>query len=186
MTTFLILLRGVNVGGKNKVSMAGLKKCLEDLGCSNVSTYIASGNVILQSERRAGDLQGQIETILPQRFTLDTELIKVLVLTRMQLQAIIDKKPEGFGEQPAKYHSDAIFLMGIAVVEALQVFNPREGVDTVWPGDGVIYSQRLSAERTKSRLGKIVGTAAYSSMTIRSWNTTTTLLDLLRKLDAER
>ena len=98
MTTYLILLRGINVGGKNKVSMAGLKECMEDLGCSNVSTYIASGNVILQSEKRPGELQGQIETILPQRFTLDSELIKVLVLTRPQLQAIIDKKPEGFGE----------------------------------------------------------------------------------------
>jgi uncharacterized protein (DUF1697 family) len=186
MTTYLLLLRGINVGGKNKLSMAGLKTCLQDLGCSNVSTYIASGNVILQSETRPDALQRQIETVLPQKFALDTELIKVLVLTRPQLQAIIDKKPKGFGEQPAKYHSDAIFLMGIGVAEALQVFNPREGVDTVWPGDGVIYSQRLSAERTKSRLGKIVGTPAYASMTIRSWNTTTTLLDLLRKLDAER
>jgi uncharacterized protein (DUF1697 family) len=185
MTTYLLLLRGINVGGKNKVSMAGLKACLEDLGCSNVSTYIASGNVILQSEQRPDALQGQVETILPQRFSLDTELVKVLVLTRPQLQAIVDKKPGGFGEQPTKYHSDAIFLMGIHVAEALQVFSPREGVDTVWPGDGVIYSQRLSAERTKSRLGKIVGTAAYASMTIRSWNTTTKLLDLLRRVDAE-
>jgi uncharacterized protein (DUF1697 family) len=186
MTTYLLLLRGINVGGKNKLSMAGLKTCLEDLGCANVSTYIANGNVILQSETRPDALQGQVETVLPQRFTLDTELVKVLVLTRPQLQAIIDKKPEGFGEQPEKYHSDAIFLMGITVAEALHVFNPRQGVDRVWPGDGVIYSQRLSAERTKSRLGKIVGTPAYASMTIRNWNTTTTLLDLLRRLDAER
>ena len=43
MNTYLILLRGINVGGKNKVSMTGLKKCLEELGFSNASTYIASG-----------------------------------------------------------------------------------------------------------------------------------------------
>jgi uncharacterized protein (DUF1697 family) len=185
MMTYLLLLRGINVGGKNKVSMAGLKTCLEDLGCSNVSTFIASGNVILQSDQPPHALQRQVETILPERFALDTDLVKVLVLTRPQLQAIIDKKPEGFGEQPAKYHSDAIFLIGIDVAEALQVFSPRDGVDTVWPGDGVIYSQRLSAERTKSRLSKIMGATAYASMTIRSWNTTTTLLDLLRRVDAE-
>jgi hypothetical protein len=47
----------------------------------------------------------------------------------------------------------------------------------VWPGKGEIYSQRLSAQRTKSRLGKIVGTAAYKSMTIRSWATTVALLE---------
>ena len=54
---------------------------------------------------------------------------------------------------------------------------PRPGVDEVWPGKGVIYSQRLTAQRTKSRLGKIVGTPAYRSMTIRSWATTTVLLE---------
>ncbi|HEY8239449.1 MAG TPA: hypothetical protein VIF63_08440, partial [Candidatus Limnocylindrales bacterium] len=58
---------------------------------------------------------------------------------------------------------------------------PRDGVDTVWPGKGVIYSQRLSAERTRSRLNRIVGTPAYRSMTIRSWQTTLALLDLMRK-----
>ncbi|MFN2195678.1 MAG: DUF1697 domain-containing protein, partial [Anaerolineales bacterium] len=60
--------------------------------------------------------------------------------------------------------------------------NPREGVDQVWPGDDVIYSQRLSALRTKSRLSKIMGTPAYKSMTIRNWNTTTKLLEILKKI----
>ena len=81
------------------------------------------------------------------------------------------------------YHSDAVFLMGIDADEAMLVFDPREGVDTVWPGDGVIYSQRLSAQRTKSRLGKIVGTPAYKSMTIRSWQTTLALMDLVKAVD---
>jgi hypothetical protein len=44
---------------------------------------------------------------------LDSELIQVLVLSRKQLQAVIENKPKGFGEQPKKYHSDAIFLMDI-------------------------------------------------------------------------
>jgi uncharacterized protein (DUF1697 family) len=65
--------------------------------------------------------------------------------------------------------------------KAMKVFNPREGIDKVWPGDAVIYSQRLSAVRTKSRLGKIIGTKPYASMTIRSWNTVTKLLHLLDK-----
>ena len=53
MNTYIVLLRGVNVGGKNKVPMTGLKRCLEELGFSNVLTYIASGNVILKSDKRA-------------------------------------------------------------------------------------------------------------------------------------
>ena len=163
-----------------------LKRYLEELGYSNVSTYIASGNVILESDKPANEIKSQIEETLPESFKLDNELIKVLVLTRNQLQAVIDNKPEGFGEQPEKYHSDAIFLMGIDSAQAMSVFNPREGIDKVWPGDGVIYSQRLSSLRTKSRLSQIVATPEYKSMTIRSWSTTTKLLEILRKIGADR
>ncbi len=185
MNPYVILLRGINVGGKNKVPMASLQQCLEELGFSNVSTYIASGNVLLASAQPMAEIQAQIEAALPVRFKLDSEIIKVLVLTRSQLQAVVDNKPPGFGEQPQTYHSDAIFLLGIAADQAISLFAPRAGVDNVWPGDGVIYSQRLSAQRTKSRLSKIMATPAYKSMTIRSWNTTTKLLELLRKRDAD-
>jgi uncharacterized protein (DUF1697 family) len=184
METYAILLRGINVGGKNKVPMAGLKKCLEDLGCSDILTYISSGNVIVKSEKSAAKLKAQIEEVLPKNFKLDSELIKVLVLSRKQLQAVVDNKPTGFGEQPQKYHSDAIFLMGVDVAQAMPIFSPREGVDTIWPGRGVIYSQRLSALRTKSRLNKMMASPLYKSMTIRSWNTTTKLLEILRETDA--
>jgi len=185
MTIYVILLRGINVGGKNIIPMASLRKCLEELGFSNVSTYFASGNVILKSDKRAKEVKAQIEGSLPENFELNDESIKVLVLTRNQFQAIIDNKPKGFGEQPEKYHSDAIFLMGIDSSQAMPAFDPREGVDKIWPGDGVIYSQRLSSQRTKSRLSKIMGTPFYKSMTIRSWNTTSKLLEILRKMDTE-
>ncbi len=185
MNTYIVLIRGINVGGKNKVSMASLRKCLEELGFSNVSTYIASGNVILQSNKRVKEVKIQIEKVLPENFKLDDEFIKVLVLTHSQLQAIVDNKPKGFGGQPEKYHSDAIFLMDIDSVQAMPAFDPREGVDKVWSGDGVIYSQRLSSQRTKSRLSKIMGTPAYKSMTIRNWNTTTKLLEILRKMEID-
>jgi uncharacterized protein (DUF1697 family) len=179
--TYLALLRGVNVGGRNRVPMAALRTLLEDLGQLRVSTYIASGNVILESRSQADEIQAQIEQALPKAFSLDAELVRVLILSADQLEAVVSKKPANFGEDPGKYHSDAIFLMGIGVEEAMQIFDPREGVDTVWPGDGVIYSQRLSALRTRSRLSKIMGTPAYRSMTIRSWQTTTTLLDLVHE-----
>lgn len=179
MNTYLILIRGINVGGKNKMPMADLRACLEGLGFTDVLTYIASGNVILKSRKNPATVQQQIEDALPKHFKLDTEIIRVLVLTHDQLKAIVAKRPPGFGDKPDTYHSDAIFLMGVDLPEALAVFDPREGVDAIWPGVGVVYSQRLSALRTKSRLSKIIGTPVYKSMTIRSWNTTVQLLKLL-------
>jgi uncharacterized protein (DUF1697 family) len=65
MNTYVVLMRGINVGGKNTVPMTGLKKCLEELGFSSVSTYLASGNVIVQSDKRANEVQAQIEAALP-------------------------------------------------------------------------------------------------------------------------
>lgn len=176
---YLVLLRGINVGGRNKVPMKALKGHLEDLGYDQVSTYIASGNVLLSSAEAPEVLGPRIEAALTENFDLDDELIRVLVLNPAQLRRVVEHKPEGFGEQPNTYHSDAIFLIGIDAAEAMTAFNPREGVDAVWPGDGVIYSQRRSAERTKSRLGTIASSPFYKSMTIRSWNTTTKLWGML-------
>ena len=185
MTRYLILLRGINVGGRNKVSMAALRELLESLGHAKVSTYIASGNVILSSDRTAAAVKQELEDALPTAFKLDSELIAVVVLTRAELQAIVRKRPKGFGDHPETYHSDAVFLIGIDAPTAMKVFDPRPGVDAVWPGPGVIYSQRLSAQRTKSRLSKIVGTPAYKAMTIRSWATTMALLERMEAPEAE-
>ena len=179
MKPYVILIRGINVGGGNKVPMVDLKKCLEDAGYRDVSTYIASGNAIVLSDKTPAAIKQDIEQLLPRHFTLRDGFVKVLVLSQDQLQAIIANKPENFGEQPDMYHSDAIFLIDGSLEQAMAVFDPREGVDTIWPGNGVIYSQRLSALRTKSRLSKVIGTVPYQSMTIRNWNTTTKLLQLL-------
>lgn len=178
-TTYLALLRGINVGGKNKVPMAGLKALLEEIGLEDVKTYIQSGNVIFRSTLAASTIARRIEEGLTKTFKLDDALIKVLVLSHGELKAVVDKRPKGFGDEPGKYHSDAIFLMDLKGDEAFAVFVPRDGVDKVWQGDGVVYSQRLSAERTKSRLGRIVASPLYKSMTIRSWQTTQKLLELL-------
>jgi uncharacterized protein (DUF1697 family) len=181
MTTYLVLVRGINVGGKNAVSMAGLKTCLEELSYENVKTFLNSGNVVLDSKKSAKAIQAEIDKVLPAKFKLDSELVRVLALSRAQYKSMVDNKPKGFGEQPDKYHSDAIFLMGISAAKALPVFSPRDGVDVIWPGKGVIYSQRLSAQRTKSRLNRIMGTPEYAAMTIRSWSTTMKLLKLMEE-----
>src|SRR5436190_12423250 len=102
---YLVLLRGINVGGKNKVPMARLKELLGELGYTDVATYIASGNVVLSSDRPTAEIKRQIEEALPRAFRLDSDLVAVLVLTRAQLRAVVDHKPDGFGEQPDIYHS---------------------------------------------------------------------------------
>ena len=67
MTVYVALLRGVNVGGRGKVDMRELKKQVESLGCSDVSTYINSGNVIFRDRRTASTLTRELEAALGRR-----------------------------------------------------------------------------------------------------------------------
>ena len=119
MTRYLVLLRGINVGGRNKVPMAALRELLESHGHTRVSTYIASGNVILSTDQTAAAIKRELEDALPKTFKLDSELVAVLVLTQAQLRAVVRDRPKGIGDQPGTYHSDAVFLMGIDAPTAM-------------------------------------------------------------------
>jgi len=111
LPTYLVLFRGINVGGKNKVPMAELKALLTELGFQDVRTYIQSGNAIVRSELAAESIARKIEKALPTRFKLDTELIRVLVLARADFEAAIDDRPEGFGDQPMFGSADKAFTV---------------------------------------------------------------------------
>ena len=174
---YVALLRGINVGGKNPVPMAALRSTMEDGGYEGVRTYIASGNVLFESDRPAKGLEDHIEELLEARFGVP---LVVAVRSERQLRAVVAKAPKGFGTEPTKYHSDAVFLKGpLTAAKAMGVVEMKEGVDDAWPGTGVIYFRRLSAKRTASRMGRIAGTPEYQLMTIRSWQTVMKLLALL-------
>ena len=174
---YVALLRGINVGGKNPVSMKALVDTFESAGYSDVRTYIQSGNVLFCSDRDRSSLEDHIERTIESHFEVP---IVVVVRSLRQLRSVVRSAPDGFGEQPEQYHSDVVFLKApLTAGAAMKVVQTRDGVDRAWPGTGVVYFERLSAERTRSRMSKIVGTPEYARMTIRSWSTTTKLLDLL-------
>lgn len=179
MNTYAVLLRGINVGGKNKVSMADLKQHLEVAGYKDMQTYINSGNVVLSSDKNTSKIKSDIESRLPKWFKLDSDLLKVHVVSSDTIREVVLSKPTHFGEEPTQYHSDVIFLIDIDPDDAFHIFQPNPLVDKVWKGEKVIYSQRLSAERTKSRLNKIMSSPLYKSMTIRNWNTTLKLYEMI-------
>ncbi len=61
---YVLLLRGINVGGRNKLSMAELRRLCESIGCTDVATYIQSGNVVLDSALTADDLCHQVQAAI--------------------------------------------------------------------------------------------------------------------------
>jgi uncharacterized protein (DUF1697 family) len=175
---YLALLRGINVGGKNLIKMADLREAFEDAGVTDVSTFIASGNVFFSAPRqRRADLAAGLESKLSRRF--DTDL-KVVLLTDAELKSVVEGAPDGFGWKT--HRCDVIFLRKpLTVAKAFSVVDTKEGVDQAWKGKGVLYFARLAARASSSRLSKIATLPEYKNLTIRSWSTTTKLLAQLEK-----
>ena len=174
---YVALLRGINVGGRNKVAMAELRSAFEGAVHTEVGTYIQSGNVVFRSGAPREALEVDVERMLERHLRYP---IVVVVRSHAQLRSVIARAPTNFGAEPGTYHSYAIFLRSpLTASQVMKRVRLREGVDRAWPGRGVVYFERLSAERTKSRMSSIVGTPEYANMTIRSWATTTKLLALL-------
>ncbi|MGH2753994.1 MAG: DUF1697 domain-containing protein [Actinomycetota bacterium] len=178
MSRHLALLRGINVGGKNLIKMTDLRACFEEHGFLDVVTYIQSGNVIFESERStAATLTQRIETILGAAFDYRAS---VVLRTHAQLRRIVERAPDGFGTQPAEYRYDVLFLKPpLTAPAALKSVPTRQGVDQSHAGAGVLYFSRLTSRVSQSRLSRVASMPIYQNMTIRNWNTTTKLLQLM-------
>lgn len=88
---YVALLRGINVGGNNKIKMADLKLVLTQLGLSSVRTYIQSGNVIFDVEESSkSQLEHLIANGIKEHFKID---VPVIVKTREELVVIIENNP---------------------------------------------------------------------------------------------
>jgi uncharacterized protein (DUF1697 family) len=185
MNLYLALLRGINVGGSNPIRMAALKACFEAQGFRDVTTYIQSGNVLFTAGRaNQHALTGQIEKALSKTFTYES---RVVVRSFEQMQATVEEAPKGFGQQPTVYRYDVIFLKDpLTSAEALKSVSAKPGVDQVFAGDGVLYFSRLISKAGQSRLSRVVATPAYQDMTIRNWNTTARLLELMNRMHVAR
>ena len=179
-TQYLALLRGINVGGNNIIKMADLKACFENMGFTEVVTYIQSGNVLFKSaEKDKLKLTTKIEQMLSKRFSYKSRIVDV---THKELRKIVDEAPQGFGDDLDTYRCDVIFLKEpLTAKEAMKNVRVKEGVDNAYTGRNVLYFSRLVSKASQSYLTKIIALPMYQNMTIRNWNTTAKLLALMEK-----
>ena len=90
MAIHIAFLRGINVGGKNKIKMADLRESLEKLGLSEVQTYIQSGNVLFGSEEDEATLRQRIEREIERAFGL---AVHVVIRTSAELKQLVANLP---------------------------------------------------------------------------------------------
>ena len=172
------LLRGINVGGHNRVGMGPLRELLTGLGHEDVRTLLQSGNVVLTSDETGERLARPLEQAIACELGVEP---RVVVRTVDELAAVVEHDP--FGElvdQPKLYQvsflSDGLAPEAAKALEAADVAPERVAVHGreiyAWHPGGVQRSPLV-----KLLSDKKLGVAA----TARNWNTVTKLLELARE-----
>lgn len=174
---YIALLRGINVGGNNKVAMTDLRHCFEDAGFTNVLTYINSGNVIFDStETSKAKLVRLCEQVIETQFGFH---IICTVIQAAELQIALDHAPSWWGKDKEASHN-AIFVIAPKTTEDIisAIGETKPEYESVAAYDPIIFWSAPVRTFSRTRYSKIVGTKAYKSITIRNLNTTKKLLEL--------
>lgn len=170
---YVALLRGINVGGNNKVAMSELKVLFEDLGFHDVHTYINSGNVLFSGDKA---LLKNIEPAFKEHFGFS---VKFLFVGHSKLQKIHDAIPSDWTND-SKYKTDVWFLWeDYAKRSSLQLLSIRDGVDEVRYAHGAIIWHVPRKQFGKSGMNDVIGTELYKNLTARNVNTVRKLVKLI-------
>jgi uncharacterized protein (DUF1697 family) len=173
MARHIVLLRGINLGARNRIAMPKLREALTEAGFKDVQTYLQSGNVVLTSTAKPESVARKCEREIKKRFDLE---IPVLVRSRAELARVVKRNPLARVAKDPKRHQ-VTFLS--AKLSAKVV---RELEDAAAEGERVVaigreiyawHPKTIAPSRLWSRLaGKGLGVTA----TARNWTTVEALL----------
>lgn len=179
-----VLLRGVNLGAHNKLPMPALREALRDAGFEGVATLFQSGNVVVVDERPPAAVASAVHDLVADRFMLD---VPVLALDRAELAGVVDACP--MPEQAAgngKFFN-VLFLEKPVTQRLLAVWDPAEGdPGNVHVGDRALYQWCPTGFHLAPQLLPQVERRWQMTGTVRNWNTTTQLLDLLTAAESRQ
>jgi len=178
---YVALLRGINVGGKNKVDMKRLKATFERVGMKSVVTYINSGNIIfIDEEHRKAEIAELLEKAIAEDFSLN---LKVLIRSLPEYDAMMAVLPDSW-KNDDRMKGDVLFLgEEIDPEEIKSKLTIKPGIDMVLFAPGAILWAVDKDKVTKSGLFKIVGTDLYKAMTVRNVNTTRKIYGIMKEMN---
>jgi uncharacterized protein (DUF1697 family) len=184
VVTYVALLRGVNVGGKNPVAMPALADCLAAEGLRGVLTYLQTGNAVFRARRQPeGDLALHIERALAARLDVRT---RIVVRSLPQMKRVLATAPAEWRRDSTLRRNIAFLTHGVTAAEALEQVELKEGVDAAAAGDGVLYLATVMQAVTKSRLRNLISKPIYGDLTIRSFTTCERLLAMMQESSESR
>lgn len=180
---YVALLRGINVGGNNKISMKLLKETFEQAGLTSVATYINSGNIIFASQSHS---QEELPELLEQAILKDFSLnIRVMVRNIDEIRTVIEALPESWSNDDL-LKSDVMFLWEeVDKASVLDELPLKAGIGTLLYIPGAILYAVERENINKSGMTKLIGTKIYRQMTVRNVNTTRKIYQLMQAADAQ-
>jgi len=178
--TYAALLRGINVGGNNKVDMKKLKISFESLGLEQVVTYINSGNVIFKTD---SDDINQITNRIEAKILADFGFaVKVLVRPQSDFEKICKVVPQDWINND-QMKCDVLFLWDeIKSPETIKMLNLVTNIDTVLYESGAIIWSVERENYAKSAMQKFIKSPVYPKMTARNINTARKILEIMNSL----
>ena len=178
---YIVLLRGINISGKNKINMSELKKTLEENNYKNVITYLNSGNVILESESTKEDISKNIYNIIKNTFNLD---IPIFVTTFTELEDVLNNSPKWWATDSKEIYDNLICIIPPTKYEEVysEIGEPKENIDQIKEYNNYIYwSFDLKNYRKSTWWIKTASTDIKDKITIRTANTIKKLIDICKK-----
>ena len=178
---FVALLRGVNVGGNNMISMSALKESFTTIGFKDVASYINSGNLIFKSkEDDARKLEKKIEQMLSKEYQLDS---KVVVRSLSEMETLVKSLPRSWGDTNWRYN--VIFLRHTIDSEKILADLPATGdIEQIVYRPGALLWSTQATEYNQTQLAKLASRKIYRDMTVRNLNTTKKLYELMKKAES--
>jgi uncharacterized protein (DUF1697 family) len=180
-TTYVALLRGINVGGKNVIRMDALRETLVELGLSDVRTYIQSGNVVLRTGLRGKQvIERKLEAALTERHAYAA---KIVLRSLAEYRAMIEAFPVGWGDDADAKHNVVFLRPSIDRPTLIDELAPKPEVEAVIYVPGALLWSANAATISRSAMLKLSARAEYQEMTVRNLNTTRALFALMQELD---
>ncbi len=179
MKRFIAFLRGINISGKNKLSMTELKECFEKLGFFDVKTYLNSGNVIFSADTDdIASCTNQIEASIIKQFGLN---IPVFVLSKERLEDILRNAPDWWGNESKEIYNNLIFIIPPATFKDIfyEIGEPKKELEKIQDyGNTIFWSFSRKDYQKTNWWSKTASANIRDKLTVRTANTVKKLLGM--------
>lgn len=178
---YVALLRGVNVGGNNMVSMKALKSSFERLGFKEVSTYINSGNILFRSDQTdARKLEDTIDRMLAREYDLKG---KTVVRSYPEMARLVKKIAKTWQPDPAWRYNVMFLRSTIDSKRVLANLNLKPDIEEVVYCPGTLLWSARVKDLTRTAMLKVGSQPIYRDMTVRNPNTTAKIFELMQRME---